>query len=59
MQRPVRGWVSGDTEKQVAVSDANWVRQGQFSIKKVRFLQRSTRLIVTGTKVPVRISSVG
>ncbi|MDF5717782.1 MAG: RRXRR domain-containing protein [Rhizonema sp. NSF051] len=57
--RTVRGWVSGDTEKQVAVSDANWVRLGQFSIKKVRFLQRSTRLIVTGTKVPVRVFSVG
>jgi len=40
------GWVSGDTEKQVSVSDANWKRLGQFSAKKVHLLQRSTGLIV-------------
>ena len=45
--RTVRGWVIGDTDKQVAVSDADWGRLGQFSIKKVRLLQRSTGLIVT------------
>lgn len=28
------GWVSGDTEKQVSVSDSNWKRLGQFSAKK-------------------------
>ncbi|MDF5716966.1 MAG: RRXRR domain-containing protein [Rhizonema sp. NSF051] len=56
--RVYRGWVSGDTEKRVAVSDANWVRIKQFSAKKVRLLQRSTGLIVTGTKVPVHVSSV-
>ncbi len=31
-----RGWVSGDTEKQVSVSDYNWKRLGQFSKNKVR-----------------------
>jgi hypothetical protein len=40
------GWVSGDTERQVSVSDANWKRLGQFSAKKVQLLQRSTGLIV-------------
>jgi hypothetical protein len=42
-----RGWVSGDTEKQISVSDANWRRLGQFSKNKVRLIQRSTGLIVT------------
>ncbi|XHR84455.1 MAG: RRXRR domain-containing protein [Gloeotrichia echinulata GP01] len=42
-----RGWVSGDTEKQVSVSDADWKRLGQFSKNKVRLIQRSTGLIVT------------
>jgi hypothetical protein len=46
-----RGWVSGDTEKQVSVSDANWKRLGQFSKNKVRLIQRSTGLITTATKV--------
>lgn len=40
------GWVSGDTDKQVSVSDSNWKRLGQFSAKKVQLLQRSTGLIV-------------
>ncbi|MHC5729383.1 MAG: hypothetical protein ACYTXY_35715, partial [Nostoc sp.] len=46
-----RGWVSGDTEKQVSVSDANWKRLGQFSKNKVRLIQRSTGLIVTATLI--------
>jgi RRXRR protein len=46
-----RGWVSGDTEKQVSVSDANWKRLGQFSKNKTQLIQRSTGLIVTATKV--------
>ncbi|MDF5724308.1 MAG: RRXRR domain-containing protein [Rhizonema sp. PD37] len=45
--KTVRGWVSGDTERQVSVSDAEWKRLGQFSKNKVRLLQRSTGLIVT------------
>lgn len=45
-----RGWVSGDTEKQVSVSDQNWKRLGQFSKNKVRLIQRSTGLIVLPTK---------
>ncbi len=44
--RIVYGWVSGDTEKQISVSNANWKRLGQFSAKKVQLLQRSTGLIV-------------
>ncbi len=44
--RVYQGWVSGDTEKQISVSDANWKRLGQFSVKKVQLLQRSTGLIV-------------
>ncbi|MDF5719953.1 MAG: RRXRR domain-containing protein [Rhizonema sp. PD37] len=42
-----RGWVSGDTERQISVSDANWRRLGQFSNNKVQLIRRSTGLIVT------------
>ncbi|MDJ0732748.1 MAG: RRXRR domain-containing protein [Nostocaceae cyanobacterium] len=44
------GWVSGDTEKQVSVSDQNWKRLGQFSKNKVRLVQRCTGLIVLPTR---------
>ncbi|MER3492748.1 MAG: hypothetical protein C4323_10685 [Mastigocladus sp. ERB_26_2] len=44
------GWVSGDTEKQVSVSDASWKRLGQFTAKKVRLVQPSTGLIVLPTR---------
>jgi len=44
--RIVCGWVSGDTERQISVSNADWKRLGQFSAKKVQLLQRSTGLIV-------------
>lgn len=40
------GWVSGDTERQVSVSDINWKRLGQFTAKKVRLVQRSNGLLV-------------
>jgi RRXRR protein len=40
------GYVSGDTEKQVSVSDANWKRLGQISSSKVQLIRRSSGLIV-------------
>ncbi|QSJ21076.1 RRXRR domain-containing protein [Nostoc sp. UHCC 0702] len=40
------GYVSGDTEKQVSVSDANWKRLGQIASSKVRLIRRSNGLIV-------------
>ncbi|NEP34959.1 RRXRR domain-containing protein [Moorena sp. SIO3B2] len=40
------GWVSGETAKQVSVSDINWKRIGQFTARKVRLLKRSTGLLV-------------
>ena len=40
-----RGWISGDTKTQVSVSDFNWKRLGQFSVKKTKLLKRSTGLI--------------
>ena len=40
------GYVSGDTEKRVSVSDANWKRLGQISAKKVQLIRRSNGLIV-------------
>lgn len=52
-----RGWVSGDTEKQISVSDANWRRLGQFSKNKVRLIRRSTGLIVTAVKT-ARVASL-
>jgi hypothetical protein len=41
------GFVSGDTEKQVSVSDANWRRLGQIASSKIQLIHRSTGLIVT------------
>jgi hypothetical protein len=51
------GWVSGDTEKQVSVSDQNWKRLGQFSKNKVLLIKRSTGLITTVVKT-TRIASI-
>ena len=42
-----QGWCSGDTLKQVSISNAAWKRVGQFTASKVRLLQRSTGLICT------------
>jgi len=41
-----RGWVSGDTKTQVSVSNFDWKRLGQFSVKKTKLLKRNTNLIV-------------
>jgi hypothetical protein len=41
------GWVSGDTQKQVSVSDANWKRLGQFTASKVQLLARGNGLVVS------------
>lgn len=40
------GYVSGDTEKQVSVSEASWKRLGQISTSKVQLIRRSNGLIV-------------
>ncbi|BAY65800.1 hypothetical protein NIES22_59070 [Calothrix brevissima NIES-22] len=40
------GYVSGDTEKQISVSDANWKRLGQIVSRKVQLIRRSNGLIV-------------
>lgn len=45
-----RGWVSGDTKTQVAISDADWNRLGQFTAKNVRLVQRNTGLLVSPTR---------
>ena len=42
-----QGWCSGDTARQVSVSNAAWKRVGQFTASKVRLLQRSTGLVCT------------
>ncbi|MEO0838727.1 MAG: RRXRR domain-containing protein [Cyanobacteria bacterium J06641_2] len=47
--KKIRGWVSGDTKNQVSVSDANWKRLGQFSVRKTKLLKRSCGLIVNHT----------
>nr|WP_250125602.1 RRXRR domain-containing protein [Chroococcidiopsis sp. CCMEE 29] len=41
------GYVSGDTERQISVSDANWKRLGQIASSKVALIRRSTGLILT------------
>ena len=48
--RVVYGWVSGDTDRQVSVSDINWKRLGQFSAKKTCLVKRSTGLLVSPSK---------
>ena len=40
------GWVSGDTQRQISVSDANWKRLGQFTAAKVSLIARSNGLVV-------------
>jgi RRXRR protein len=40
------GYVSGDTERQVSVSDSNWKRLGQIAASKVSLIRRSNGLIV-------------
>lgn len=40
------GWVSGDTERQVSVSDIHWKRIAQFTANKVQLIQRSTGILV-------------
>ena len=40
-----QGWCSGDTAKQISISNAVWKRVGQFTRSKVRLLRRSTGLI--------------
>lgn len=47
------GFVSGDTARQVSVSDANWRRLGQFAKSKVELLKRHTGLLVSGALNPV------
>jgi RRXRR protein len=41
------GFVSGQTEKQISVSNANWRRLGQIASSKVTLIRRSTGLIVS------------
>ena len=45
-----QGWCSGDTAKQVSISNAAWKRVGQFTATKVRLLRRATGLICTQEK---------
>lgn len=41
------GWVSGDTQKQISVSDLNWKRLGQFTASKVQLLALASGLVVS------------
>ena len=51
----VRGWVSGytktKTKNQISVSDFDWKRLGQFVVKKVRLLERNSRLLLRTKEV--------
>jgi hypothetical protein len=47
--RIYHGWVSGDTERQVSVSDINWKRLAQFTTSKVQLIRRSTGLLVASS----------
>jgi hypothetical protein len=50
------GYVSGDTERQVSVSDINWRRIGQFTASKVQLIYRATGILAT---CPQRLSVIG
>jgi hypothetical protein len=41
------GWVSGDTQKHISVSDVDWKRLGQFTASKVQLLARAKGLVVS------------
>ncbi len=41
------GYISGDTEKQLSVSDTNWKRLGQIYANKIILIRRSNGLVVT------------
>ncbi|MGK7945451.1 MAG: RRXRR domain-containing protein [Microcystaceae cyanobacterium] len=41
------GYVSGQTKRQISVSDANWKRLGQIVVSKVTLIRRCNGLIVT------------
>lgn len=41
------GYVSGDTEKQLSVSDSNWKQLGQIAVSKIQLIRRSTGLVVS------------
>ncbi len=49
-ERTCIGWVSGDTQRQVSVSDLNWKRLGQFTASKVQLLCRATGLLVSSQR---------
>lgn len=40
------GYVSGDTEKQVSVSDCGWRRLGQIAVSKITLIRRNNGLVV-------------
>lgn len=50
------GYVSGDTARQVSVSDFNWRRIGQFTASKVQLLYRATGILVN---CPNRLPVIG
>lgn len=41
------GYVSGDTEKQISVSDSNWKRLGQITASKITLIRRSNGLVIS------------
>lgn len=55
-EREYIGYVSGDTVRQVSVSNENWKRLGQFAKSKVTLLKRNTGLLVSGASNPVRLA---
>ncbi|MFM6790208.1 MAG: hypothetical protein ACKPJP_26920, partial [Microcystis panniformis] len=41
------GYISGDTEKKLSVSDTSWKRLGQMAVSKIQLIRRSNGLIVS------------
>ncbi len=52
--RKYQGWVSGDTARQVSVSDIDWKRLGQFTASKVQPIKRGTGLLASGALNPTQ-----
>lgn len=53
-RRQYIGYVSGDTARQVSVSNESWKRLGQFAKSKVKLLKRNTGLLISGASNPTQ-----
>ena len=51
----VSGWISGCTKNAISVSDFDWNRLGQFTIRKVRLLKRNSHILLQSKEMKITI----